>query len=146
LPPHNLNSTKKIDQNAWIWSNQPSSHNFSPRSLALSLSDVRGLLADESILNDTAPATFREYNTEQMLQVQSPGQSHKFLITKFGEVGKGEYLDPRANLIVSFDHIRQVPRLGWENGNPPLNPSLLHRRSLDLGPLALTAQLKASGK
>jgi capping protein alpha len=71
------------------------------------VTDVRGLLADESILNDTAPATFREYNTEQMLQVQSPGQSHKFLITKFGEVGKGEYLDPRANLIVSFDHIRQ---------------------------------------
>jgi len=32
------------------------------------VTDVRGLLTDESILNDSAPATFREYNTDQMLQ------------------------------------------------------------------------------
>merc|ERR1711879_994922 len=45
------------------------------------VTDVRGLLPDESILNDSAPATFREYNTDQMLQMQSPGNPHKFLIT-----------------------------------------------------------------
>jgi len=33
------------------------------------VTDVRGLLADDSIINDTAPATFRQYNTDQMLQV-----------------------------------------------------------------------------
>ena len=34
------------------------------------VTDVRGLLADqESIINDSAPATFHEYNTEQMIQV-----------------------------------------------------------------------------
>jgi len=71
------------------------------------VTDVRGLLSDESIINDSAPSTFREYNTDQMLQVQSPGGSHKVLITKFGEVGNGEYLDPRGHQVVSFDHIRQ---------------------------------------
>jgi capping protein alpha len=71
------------------------------------VTDVRGLLTDESILNESAPATFREYNTDQMLQVQSPGNSHKFLITKFGEVSSGEYLDPRGRQVVHFDHIRQ---------------------------------------
>jgi capping protein alpha len=71
------------------------------------VTDVRGLLTDESILNETAPSTFREYNTDQMIQVQSPGNNHKFLITKFGEVNSGEYLDPKGGLVVFFDHIRQ---------------------------------------
>eukprot|EP01087_Luapelamoeba_hula_P008563 TRINITY_DN214_c0_g1_i1.p1 TRINITY_DN214_c0_g1~~TRINITY_DN214_c0_g1_i1.p1 ORF type:complete len:292 (+),score=60.95 TRINITY_DN214_c0_g1_i1:278-1153(+) len=71
------------------------------------VTDIRGLLSDESIINDTAPATFREYNTDQMLQVPSPGGNHKVLITKFGEVTPGEYLDPRGNQVVTFDHIRQ---------------------------------------
>jgi len=71
------------------------------------VTDVRGLLSDESIINDSAPSTFREYNTDQMLQVQSPGGSHKVLITKQGELGHGEYLDPRGNQVIIYDHIRQ---------------------------------------
>lgn len=71
------------------------------------VTDVRGLLSDEGVLNETAPATFREYNTDQMLPVDSPGQKHKALITKYGEVNEGEYLDPRGNQVVQFDHIRQ---------------------------------------
>jgi len=71
------------------------------------VTDIRGLLSDESIINDTAPSTFREYNTDQMLQVPSPGGNHKLLISKFGEVTPGEYLDPRGNQVVQFDHIRQ---------------------------------------
>lgn len=71
------------------------------------VTDVRGLLSDESILNDSAPATFREYNTDQMLQVNSPSGGGKFLITKFGEVGNGDYVDPRGRQVVHFDHIRQ---------------------------------------
>jgi len=71
------------------------------------VTDIRGLLSDESVINDTAPSTFREYNTDQMLQVPSPGGNHKVLITKHGEVNPGEYLDPRGNQVISFDHIRQ---------------------------------------
>jgi len=81
--------------------------NSPPGEFAEVVTDVRGLLSDESIINESAPSTFREYNTEQMLQVQSPGGSHKVLITKQGEVAGGEFLDPRGNKVLSFDHLRQ---------------------------------------
>jgi len=71
------------------------------------VTDVRGLLPNESVINSSAPATFREYNTDQMLEVQSPGGNHKVLITKEGELTAGEYLDPKGNQVITFDHIRQ---------------------------------------
>lgn len=71
------------------------------------VTDVRGLLRDDSIINDTAPATFREYNTDQMLQVNSPNGNHQVLITKFGELSDTEYLDPHGQCVVRFDHIKQ---------------------------------------
>jgi len=70
------------------------------------VTDVRALLPNETMLNDSAPRTFREYNTEQMIQVDSPA-GHKVLITKYGEVNEGEYLDPKGGKILAFDHIKQ---------------------------------------
>jgi capping protein alpha len=69
--------------------------------------DVRTLLQDDVLINEIAPTTFREYNTDQMLNVQSPAGSHQFLITKFGELSPNEYLDPRGKTAVTFDHIEQ---------------------------------------
>lgn len=69
--------------------------------------DVRTLLQDDVLINEIAPATFREYNTDQMLDVKSPNGSHQFLITKFGELSPNEYLDPRGKVAVTFDHIEQ---------------------------------------
>jgi len=71
------------------------------------VTDVRGLLKNDGLLNNTAPETFKKYNTEQMLQVQSPAGDHKVLITQFGEVGDGEYLDPKGGKVIQFDHIKQ---------------------------------------
>jgi len=71
------------------------------------VTDVRALLPNESLINESAPRTFREYNTEQMVQVESPGQSHKVLISKYGEVADGEYLDPKGGVVLSYDHIKQ---------------------------------------
>jgi len=71
------------------------------------VTDVRGLLSDDSLINDSAPATFREWNTDQMLQVKSPKGDHEVLISKYGEVNDAEYLDPRGNCVIQFDHIRQ---------------------------------------
>jgi len=70
------------------------------------VTDVRALLSNESLINESAPRTFREYNTEQMLIVDSP-KGHKVLITKYGEVSDGEYLDPHGGQVLSFDHIKQ---------------------------------------
>jgi capping protein alpha len=71
------------------------------------VTDVRALLPKESLINESAPRTFREYNTEQMVQVESPGHQHKVLITKYGEVADGEYVDPRGNQVLVYDHIKQ---------------------------------------
>jgi len=71
------------------------------------VTDVRALLPNESLINESAPRTFREYNTEQMVQVDSPGAAHKVLITKYGEVSDGEYLDPKSGRVLSYDHIKQ---------------------------------------
>lgn len=70
--------------------------------------DIRALVSKESLINNTAAATFREYNTEQMVIVESPNNQHKVLITKYGEVADGEYLDPKGNQVISYDHIKQV--------------------------------------
>jgi len=71
------------------------------------VTDLRALLPDEQILNSTAPETFKEYNTVQMTQVQSPNNRHEVLITKYGEIGEREYLDPRGHQVITYDHLRQ---------------------------------------
>jgi len=72
------------------------------------VTDVRGLLQNDSLLNELAPTSFREYNTEQMLVLAIPNQtSHKVLITKFGELSGEEYLDPQGKQVISFDHFKQ---------------------------------------
>jgi len=72
------------------------------------VTDVRSLLPNESLINESAPRTFKEYNTEQMIVVDSPGKDHKVLITKYGEVSDGEYLDPKGNQVITYDHIKQA--------------------------------------
>jgi len=71
------------------------------------VTDVRGLLHNDEILNEIAPVTFKEYNTEQMLVVKSPNSDHKVLISKFGEINPNEYLDPFSRTVVTFDHFKQ---------------------------------------
>lgn len=70
------------------------------------VTDVRALLPNENLINESAPRTFREYNTEQMIVVDS-GKGHKVLISKYGEVADGEFLDPQGNQVLLFDHIKQ---------------------------------------
>jgi len=85
------------------------------------VTDVRGLLKDETLLNSSAPSTFRAYNTDQFLEVTAPGGNHKLLITGEGEINNGEYLDPRGNQVIAFDHIRQEV-----TGSRPISGELDH--------------------
>jgi len=71
------------------------------------VTDIRALIKNESLLNVSAPNTFRQYNQEQLLAVDSPGHQHKVIISEFGETAPGEYLDPKGNQIIKFDHIKQ---------------------------------------
>lgn len=68
------------------------------------VTDVRGLLQNDALLNKSALDTFRKYNTDQMIQV---GDRNQHLITKYGEVNPSEYVDGRAGVVLVFDHIKQ---------------------------------------
>ena len=67
--------------------------------------DLRALLPKESLLNDSAPQTFKTYNEDQMIQVEVNGK--KALISKYSEVGNNEYVDAVNKQAFSFDHIKQ---------------------------------------
>lgn len=67
------------------------------------VTDIRGLVSDESIINEVVPEAFEGYNTAQMLAVEAG--DHKVIVCKEGATGPGEYLDPVAQEVVSFDHI-----------------------------------------
>ena len=61
------------------------------------IADVRGLLADDSLINDSAPSTFREWNTDQMLQVKSPNGSHEVRMTPAFFLGVSSPLFERSH-------------------------------------------------
>jgi capping protein alpha len=67
------------------------------------VTDIRGLVSDESIINDVVPEAFEGYNTEQMIAVDAG--DHKVIVCKEGAAAPGEYLDPVGRDAVSFDHI-----------------------------------------
>jgi len=67
------------------------------------VTDIRGLVSDESIVNEVVPEAFEGYNTEQMITVDSG--DHKIVICREGNVGAGEYLDAVTREVVTFDHI-----------------------------------------
>jgi capping protein alpha len=76
-----------------------------PGELNEVVQDVRCLLNNDDLLNRNAAETFRTYNTNQMIQVQNG--DHDVLITKMGEIGTNEYLDPIGKKVITFDHIKQ---------------------------------------
>ena len=73
------------------------------------VTDIRALVPDPNMLNDTAEATFKQYNEEQMIQVAVPGGGdRKFLVCKEAEVGPNEYADHVGGQAHTFDHIKQT--------------------------------------
>ncbi|KAI9353373.1 F-actin-capping protein subunit alpha [Zopfochytrium polystomum] len=69
--------------------------------------DVRVLLEDDDLLQDAVTEPFRDYNTENHLNITSPAGDYEVLITKFGEIEPGRYVDPRSKQSFIFDHVRQ---------------------------------------
>eukprot|EP00128_Syssomonas_multiformis_P018598 Colp12_sorted_trinity150504_noHs@13310 len=69
--------------------------------------DVRVLLNNDQLLKEGAAGAFAQYNKVRHAVVEVPGQSHKTLITKYGEVEPGVFLDPRGSVKFSFDHLRK---------------------------------------
>ncbi|KAJ3203172.1 hypothetical protein HDU67_010356 [Dinochytrium kinnereticum] len=82
--------------------------------LASARVDVRALLDNDSLLQAGVADTFAEYNTEHLLSVALPGSSHQVnfilvvLLSKYGQLEDGRFIDPRSSQSFAFDHIRQV--------------------------------------
>jgi len=93
------------------------------------VTDVRGLLNNDGLLNELAPTAFKEYNTEQMLVLAVPNQQHKVLITKFGELSGEEYLDSTGKQVITFDHFKQEVTGSRPAGDGEFNPELEPWRS-----------------
>eukprot|EP00698_Gefionella_okellyi_P004324 TRINITY_DN14002_c0_g1_i1.p1 TRINITY_DN14002_c0_g1~~TRINITY_DN14002_c0_g1_i1.p1 ORF type:complete len:281 (+),score=35.50 TRINITY_DN14002_c0_g1_i1:86-928(+) len=71
------------------------------------VNDVRALVADDQLLNQSAFEAFRQYNTEQLLPIDIPGGSSKVLITQFNELDPTHYVDPVTRQVVTVDHVKQ---------------------------------------
>jgi len=67
------------------------------------VTDIRGLVTDESIINDVVPTAFHDYNTTQMIVVDHG--DHKMIICPQAEISNSEYLDAVSKEVVTFDHI-----------------------------------------
>jgi len=70
------------------------------------VTDVRALVANDTLLNKSALDTFRKYNSEQMLTADHPSAGYKLLITSYGEIDKKTYQDPRSGEQFQFDHVK----------------------------------------
>eukprot|EP00004_Rigifila_ramosa_P017652 TRINITY_DN4309_c0_g1_i1.p2 TRINITY_DN4309_c0_g1~~TRINITY_DN4309_c0_g1_i1.p2 ORF type:complete len:301 (+),score=82.19 TRINITY_DN4309_c0_g1_i1:42-905(+) len=86
------------------------------------VSDVRGLVGDDALLNRNALATFRTYNTEQFVQVKLPGSEESTLVTKWGEIDNKHYLDPHTQQVFEFDHVTQ--KVGEVTPNDQADPEV----------------------
>jgi len=86
------------------------------------VSDVRGLVGDDQLLNRNALSTFRTYNTDQFVQVKIPGSDESTLLSKFGELDSKRYLDPHSQQIFEFDHVSQ--RVGDAVPNDQADPDV----------------------
>ena len=82
--------------------------NAPPGELMEVVTDVRALLPQESMLDATAPTTFKRYNEDQMVQADAEDKSHRFLITQHAELGTNEYIDHAGGVVATFDHVKQV--------------------------------------
>lgn len=82
--------------------------NAPPGELMEVVTDVRALLPQESMLDASAPTTFKRYNEDQMVQADAEDKSHRFLITHHAELGTNEYIDHAGGVVATFDHVKQV--------------------------------------
>lgn len=82
--------------------------NAPPGELMEVVTDVRALLPQESMLDASAPTTFKRYNEDQMVQADAEDKSHRFLITQHAELGTNEYIDHAGGVVATFDHVKQV--------------------------------------
>ncbi|KAJ3288022.1 hypothetical protein HK104_008365 [Borealophlyctis nickersoniae] len=70
--------------------------------------DVRVLLDDDALLQRHIGDIFAQYNTQQLVAVSVPGQSHQVIIASEGQLDGNRFYDPRSKQAFAVDHVRQA--------------------------------------
>ncbi|KAI8926649.1 F-actin-capping protein subunit alpha [Entophlyctis helioformis] len=67
--------------------------------------DVRALVANDSLLQESIPAAFEEHNAEQFATVTPPGKDYQVILGKHGHIDGSRFLDPRSGQILTVDQV-----------------------------------------
>lgn len=78
-----------------------------PGQINLVLADVKKLMPDGLLSDDTLSGIFRAYNLQTCCAATLPGSKDKILISSQAEVDAVHYVCPKAGKVVGFDHIKQ---------------------------------------
>ncbi|KAM3583108.1 F-actin-capping protein [Umbelopsis sp. WA50703] len=68
--------------------------------------DIRTLIEDDDALQDGIMASLEDHNTEQLITVTLPESDQETIISKFGQLEGGRFVDPRSKQSFQFDHMR----------------------------------------
>jgi len=70
--------------------------------------DIRTLIDDDPALQSGILSSLEDHNTEQLITVTLPETEDEVIISKFGQLEDGRFVNPRSKHSFSFDHMRLV--------------------------------------
>lgn len=97
-----LSEKQKKEIAKWFFLNSPAGE------IQYVAKDVKAILDNEELYNESASESFPLYNKSHMICLEMPGRMGDVLITSFGELNENEFLDPRTAQVATVDHIKQV--------------------------------------
>ncbi|KAG2179832.1 hypothetical protein INT43_003618, partial [Umbelopsis isabellina] len=68
--------------------------------------DIRTIIEDDDALQEGIMESLEDHNTEQLITVKLPESDQEIIISKFGQIEGGRFVDPRSKQSFQFDHMR----------------------------------------